>query len=141
MTRGGKIQVRSGRARRVSEAELDALPNMSKIRKKQLFGKDVTRAGVLLFKPKTAQQLGQLMATLSLEPELQKGAGRVVEAGGVPVWTSWSSSTWNWSPGGTTNLKARLAGILDKYGVSRRTPADKDAPPKEDAPARDRADR
>ncbi len=33
---GGKIQVRSGRARRVSEAEVDVLPNMSKIRKKQL---------------------------------------------------------------------------------------------------------
>ena len=116
---GGKIQVRSGRARRVPEAELDAFPNMSKIRKKQLFGKDATREGVLLFKPKTAQQLAQAMATLSLEPELQKAlAGlwkRAVFRVDIMVLINLELVAR-----GTTNLKARLAGILDKYGVAKR---------------------
>lgn len=135
---GSKIQVRSGRARRVSESELNALPGMSKIRKKQLFGKDATREGVLLFKPKTARQLSQSMATLSLEPELQEALGAL-----------WKKAVFRVDimvlinlelvARGTTNLKVRLAGILDKYGVSRREQNGEEAeeavpPPSGEAP-------
>ena len=116
----GKIQVRSGRARRVPESALDSLPAMTKIRKKQLFGKDTTREGTLLFKPKTAQQLTQAMAMLSLEPELQKALAEL-----------WKKAVFRVDimvlinlelvARGTTNLKARLAEILAKYGVSKRS--------------------
>jgi len=122
---GGKIQVRSGRARRVPESELDNLPNMSKIRRKQLFGKDTTREGTLIFKPKTARQLAQAMKTLSLDPELQQGLAGL-----------WKKAVFRVDimvlinlelvARGTTNLKARLAEILDKYGVSRRAQPDED---------------
>ncbi|MBG0791754.1 MAG: hypothetical protein H0S80_14785 [Desulfovibrionaceae bacterium] len=130
---GGKIQVRSGRARRVPEAEVDALPNMSKIRKKQLFGKDTTREGTLLFKPKTAQQLGKLMTTLSLESELQQALAAI-----------WKKAVFRVDimvlinlelvARGTTNLKARLAEILDKYGVAKRTAPDSESPPEASPP-------
>lgn len=132
---GGKIQVRSGRARRVPEAVVDALPNMSKIRKKQLFGNDVTREGTLLFKPKTAQQMASAMSMLSLEPELQQALS-----------TLWKKAIFRVDimvllnleliAKTTTNLTAKLGEILDKYGVSRKSPAKpaaaklaEDAPP------------
>jgi len=115
---GGKIQVRSGRARRVHETEVDNLPNMSKIRKKQLFGNDVTREGMLLFKPKTAKQMAGAMSMLSLEPELQKEISLL-----------WKNSLFRVDimvlinlelvAKTTTNLSAKLADILNKYGVSK----------------------
>lgn len=123
---GGKIQVRSGRARRVPQNVVDGLEGMSKIRKKQLFGNDVTREGTLLFKPKTAQQLKQTMSMLSLEPELQKAMAGL-----------WKSAVFRVDimvlinleliARGTTNLKARLGEILEKYGVSKpASPAEED---------------
>ena len=116
----GKIQVRSGRARRVPESALDSLSTMTKIRKKQLFGKDTTREGTLLFKPKTVQQLTQAMSMLSLEPELQQA---LVELWKKAVFRVDIMVLINLElvARGTTNLKVRLAEILDKYGVSKRT--------------------
>ena len=129
---GGKIQVRSGRARRVAAAAVDGLPNMSKIRKKQLFGKDVTREETLLFKPKTAQQMAQAMSMLSLEPELQQA-----------LTTLWRKAVFRVDimvlinleqvAKTTTNLTAKLGEILDKYGVSRKKPA-AEPPNQESAP-------
>lgn len=115
---GGKIQVRSGRARRVPESTVDGLPNMSKIRKKQLFGKDVTRQGMLLFKPKTAKQMAGVMAMLSLEPELQAALSTVWKEAlfrvdiMVLVNLELVSKV-------TTNMTAKLSEILQKYGVSK----------------------
>lgn len=125
---GGKIQVRSGRARRVSEKTLNALPHMSKIRKKQLFGKDVTRQGTLLFKPKTGAQLAEAMKTLALEPELQKELAdlwkKAVFRVDIMVLINLELVARS-----TTNLKARLAEILEKYGVAGRAQAEEAAAP------------
>ncbi|WP_243547279.1 hypothetical protein [Pseudodesulfovibrio tunisiensis] len=114
---GGKVQVRSGRARRVPEAAVDELPHMSKIRKKQLWAKDPTREGMLLFKPKTAKQLASSMDMLSLEPEL-------VER----IRSFWTKCLYRVDimvlvnlelvARTSTNLKNRLAEILRKYGVA-----------------------
>ncbi|EGB16463.1 hypothetical protein DND132_3260 [Pseudodesulfovibrio mercurii] len=115
---GGKIQVRSGRARRVSAQAVDGLPGMSKIRKKQLFGNDVTREGTLLFKPKTAQQLADAMAMLSLEPELRQGLAelwkRAVFRVDIMVLINLELVART-----TTNLTVRLTEILQKYGVQK----------------------
>lgn len=115
---GGKIQVRSGRARRVSEAIVDELPSMSKIRKKQLFGNDVTREGTLLFKAKTAQQMTDIMKMLSLEPELQAALvglwKKAVFRVDIMVLVNLELVAKT-----TTNLKTRLGEILAKYGISR----------------------
>ena len=130
---GGKIQVRSGRARRVPEAAVDGLPNMSKIRKKQLFAKDTTREGMLLFKPKTSKQMAGALNMLSLEPELHQEITRL-----------WKEAIYRVDimvlinlelvARSTTNLTAKIGEILAKYGVAKKG---KEAPPPdgEDTPA------
>ena len=115
---GGKIQVRSARARRVSAQAVDALPGMSKIRKKQLFGNDVTREDTLLFKPRTNEQLVQAMSMLSLESGLQQSLINL-----------WKQAVFRVDimvlinlelvARGTTNLTVRLTEILKKYGVQK----------------------
>lgn len=114
---GGKIQVRSGRARRVTASEVDGLAGMTKIRKKQLFGNDVTRDDTLLFKPKTAKQMEQAMSMLSLEPELQKALTglwkKAVFRVDIMVLINLELVART-----TTNLTVRLGEILEKYGVA-----------------------
>jgi len=129
---GGKIQVRSGRARRVSAADVDKLPAISKIRKKQLFANDVTRESTLLFKPKTAKQMVSAMSVLSLEPELQK-----------EITLLWKKASFRVDimvllnleliARTTTNTAAKLSKILDMYGVSpkaQKQPAENTQPAK-----------
>lgn len=114
---GGKIIVRSGRARRVPASVVDELPNMSKIRKKQLFGTDTTRENTLLFKPKTAQQMAEAMGKLSLEKELQAALVKLWKEAvyriDIMVLINLAQVAKT-----TTNLKAKLADILEMYGVS-----------------------
>ncbi|WP_319468464.1 hypothetical protein [uncultured Pseudodesulfovibrio sp.] len=119
---GGKIQVRSGRARRVPEAEVDVLPNMSKIRKKQLFANDTTREGMLLFKAKTAKQFDGALSMLSLEPGLHE-----------TLQGMWKSAIFRVDimvlinleqvARTTTNLKVKLAELLELYGVAKKQAA------------------
>ncbi|BDQ38913.1 hypothetical protein SYK_32730 [Pseudodesulfovibrio nedwellii] len=115
---GGKIQVRSGRARRVSAQTVDGLAGMSKIRKKKLFGNDVTREDTLLFKPKTAKQMVDSMSMLSLEPELQQALTglwkQAVFRVDIMVLINLELVART-----TTNTSAKLAEILTKYGVSK----------------------
>jgi len=132
---GGKIQVRSGRARRVAEAAVEALPGMTRIRKKQLFANDTTREGTLLFKAKIAKQLDATLKMLSLEPELQKG-----------ITTLWKEAIFRVDimvlinlelvARSTTNLSVRIGEILAKYGVVSKKTA-----PAPDAPAAEAADK
>jgi hypothetical protein len=94
------------------------LPGMSKIRKKQLFGNDVTREDTLLFKPKTAKQMSESMSMLSLEPELQQGLAelwkRAVFRVDIMVLINLELVAR-----ATTNLTVRLTEILQKYGVQK----------------------
>jgi len=114
---GGKIQVRSGRARRVPATTVDQLPNMSKIRKKQLFANDVTREGTLLFKPKTAKQMASAMAVLSLEPELQKGLTALWKEAvfRVDIMVLLNLELISRT---TTNITVKLTELLNLYGVA-----------------------
>ena len=114
---GGKIMVRSARARRVLASVVDELPNMSKIRKKQLFGNDTTREDTLLFKPKTGPQMAEVMAKLSLEKELQ---GAIIKLWKDAVFRVDIMVLINLSQVAktTTNLKVKLGEILEMYGVS-----------------------
>jgi len=117
---GGKIQVRSGRARRIHDSDLNNLPHMSKIRKNQLFGNDVTREGMLLFKPKNTKQLISAMSMLSLEPELQNEISNLWKNAmfrvDIMVLINLEQVART-----STNLKNRLSEILNKYGVSKQT--------------------
>ncbi|QJB55164.1 hypothetical protein [Pseudodesulfovibrio sp. zrk46] len=111
---GGKIQVRSGRARRVPEETVDNLAGMSKIRKKQLFANDVTREGTLLFKPKTAKQMSAAMQMLSLEEELQVELSKLWKKAifRVDIMVLLNLELFART---TTNLKAKLAEVLEKF--------------------------
>ncbi|MEF2230644.1 MAG: hypothetical protein V3571_06930 [Pseudodesulfovibrio sp.] len=131
---GGKIQVRSGRARRVAEAAVDALPHMTRIRKKQLFANDTTREGTLLFKPKTAKQLEGTLNMLSLEPELQKAiTGLWKEAiFRVDIMVLINLELVARS---TTNLTVKIGEILAKYGVVSKKTAPAPEAPVSEAPA------
>ncbi|QGY38745.1 hypothetical protein GM415_00845 [Pseudodesulfovibrio cashew] len=120
---GGKIQVRSGRARRAPAAEVDALPGMTKIRKTQLFANDVTREDTLLFKPKTAKQMASAMAMLSLEPELQAALSRIWKEAAFRV-DIMVLLNLELIAKTTTNLQNKLAEILEKYGVAKRSSND-----------------
>lgn len=115
---GGKIQVRSGRARRVPASAVNELPGLSKIRKKQLFGNDVTREDTLLFKPQSAKRMSESMSMLSLEPELQRGLvelwQRAVFRVDIMVLINLELVART-----TTNLTVRLTEILEKYGVQK----------------------
>jgi len=117
---GGKIQVRSGRARRVAEETVDGLKGMSKIRKKQLFANDVTREGTLLFKPKTVKQLVGTMDMLSLEPELQ-GALKDLWTKAIFRVDIMVLLNLELIAKTTTNLRVRLTEILEKYGISQES--------------------
>ncbi len=114
---GGKIQVRSGRARRVSEADVDSLPGMSKIRKTKIFGNDVTRPGFLLFKAKTPQQLAGTMKMLSLEPEFQRGISMLWKGAifRVDIMVLLNLELISRT---TTNAAVKVGEILKMYGVS-----------------------
>lgn len=118
---GGKIQVRSGRARRVPTATVDGLPGMSKIRKTQLFANDTTREGMLLFKPKSGKQLAAAMDMLSLEPDLKEQMSALWNEAifrvDIMVLINLEQVART-----TTNLKVKLGEILQKYGVTRREP-------------------
>ena len=115
---GGKIQVRSGKTRRASKVAVDSLPHISKIRKKQLFGNDVTRKNMLLFKPKTAKQMAEAMSMLNLEPELQKALSILWRDAlfrvDIMVLVNLEQIAKT-----TTNLTAKLSEILNNYGVSK----------------------
>jgi len=129
---GGKIQVRSGRARRVSVAAVDGLPGMSKIRKTQLFANDATRQGTLLFKAKTGKQLAAAMDMLNLEPELKESVaslwGEAIFRVDIMVLINLEQVART-----TTNLKAKLADILQRYGVAKRSAGQAGGNPPENA--------
>lgn len=115
---GGKIMVKSARARRVSEPAVNGLTRMNKIRKKNLFTQDASREGSMLFRARTAKQLAEQIQTLNLDPpklieqlqELWKRAGQRVD---IMVLVNLQQVART-----TTNLSAKLAEILSLYGVS-----------------------
>ncbi len=118
ISEGSKIMVKSARARRVPETAVNGLASMNRIRKKNLFAPDTTREGYLLFRPRTAKQLVELIKHLSLEPPqlveqlqgLWKGAAQRVD---ILVLVNLQQVART-----TTNLQAKLAEILVLYGVS-----------------------
>lgn len=117
MDEGGKIMVRSARARRTTEAEVDQLPGISKIRKAKLFAVDSTKNEYMLFRAKQPKQLGQILNALQVEPEFLEG---IKTLWGTPLFRVDIMVLINLEQVSrtTTNLNAKLAEILSKYGVS-----------------------
>ncbi len=125
---GSKITVRSARAKRAPEAEVDKLPNISKIRKTKLFAHDTTKEETMLFRAKTAKQLVEMLNILRVEPEFLEGIKALWAAplSRVDIMVLVNLEQVSRT---TTNLNVKLGEILSKYGVS--SPASKKTPQEE----------
>lgn len=119
---GGKVVVRSSSIPRVSEADVDKLPKMNKIRKRNIWIKDNAKDGMLLFRTANVKQLAALANKLQLEPELRKGLASMWNSAGSRV-DIIAAVNLELVARGTTNLKGRIAEILAKFNVSLTPPA------------------
>lgn len=131
---GSKVTVRSARAKRVPQAEVESLNTlgMGKIARSKLFGKDSTREATMLFRPRTPAQLGETLKSLQVSKELFE---KIRE-----LWTKAPTRidimvlvNLEQVARTTTNIKVRLSEILARYGVgvpgNGEENADAQAPP------------
>jgi hypothetical protein len=118
---GGKLQVRTTQVRRTPADTVQALfdAGLNRIRKSKIWEQDPAREDMLLFRPRTARELADLLAVLQIEEPL---AARI-----IPLWENAAvkvdilvlinvaliAKT-------TTNLKMRLAKILGDFGIGGR---------------------
>jgi hypothetical protein len=119
---GAKVAVRTLALRRSPVPAVDALASrgLNRIRKSQIWTQDTTRPDMLLFKPRSGQQLASLMQVLQMEEPLQL----LVRA------------LWDHAPHRrdflvvfdlaqiartTQNVKGKLTELLTKYGVLQQT--------------------
>lgn len=116
---GGKIVLRTARARRVSAAALNQLTatGLSRIRRAKLFEADKDRPDSFVFVAKTAKDLYGLMRMLQFEQELEQAL--------IPVWEGAEFKVDILAlinvealAKTTTNLKGRLGEILGKLGIA-----------------------
>ena len=114
----GKLQFRTRRAKRIPRDAVAKLAelNLNRIRQKKLWEDDPAGEQWLLFRARTAKQLVALMSALQLEPELIEGIRE--------LWTGASDKVDLQAlvdlaqlSRTTTNLRARLAEILAKFGI------------------------
>lgn len=126
----GKILLRAKRSRRVRAEDVAGLEdlNLNRIRRTKLWENDPAGEERLLFRARTARQLAALMAALQLEPEL---SAKIQE-----LWTKATEKVELQAlidlaqlSRTTTNLRARLAEILAKFGIGEG--AGKDQPEEE----------
>ncbi|WP_018124875.1 hypothetical protein [Desulfovibrio oxyclinae] len=115
---GGKVTVRSARAKRVAQKDVDALAELGlgKLRRSKLFGRDTTREGMLLFKPRTASQLMEIVKQLQISGELLEKIRELWTGGGLRIDIMVLVNLPQVART-TTNLKNRLGEILALYGV------------------------
>jgi len=127
----GRIQIRSARARRAGREVVEALAGegLSKVRRKQFFDDDPENPGFLFFVPKNPAELESRLRLFQIESELTKALVRLWENASFKVDLN---VCINLAALGkvSTNLSARVADILGRYGI---------APPGAAAPARTRA--
>jgi hypothetical protein len=120
---GAKVMVKTAAMRRSHAPAVDALASrgMSKIRKNQIWAQDPTRGDMLLFKPRTAQQLASIMQVLQLEEPLQAQVRQLWDEAPfrrdflVAIDLAQVART-------TQNVKAKLAELLAKFGAIQAPP-------------------
>ena len=115
----GRIQIKITRVRRASRAAIEALAEagFNKIRRKQFFDDDAENEAYALFRSKTPAEFQELLQLFQIEPELARSL--------VGLWESASFKVdlfvcINLLALGkvVTNLSARVAEILGRYGVA-----------------------
>ena len=126
----GRIQVKSTRLRRAARETVEALADsgLNKVRRKQFLDEDPDNQAFLFFVPKTPADLENRLRLLQIEPELTMAMVRLWENASFKVDLN---VCINLAALGkvSTNLSARVAEILGRYGI---------APPGAAAPARTR---
>jgi hypothetical protein len=115
---GGRIQIKTGRTRRVSRVEVEGLvgDGLSKIRRKQLFEDDPDGPDWLFFRTKSASELQARLEFLQIEPELARIVAGLWEnaAYKVDLYVCINLAALDKV---TTNLSARITEILGRYGI------------------------
>jgi len=116
---GNKILYRTFRVRRVPAAKVEsqAAAGMSKIRKHKLFETDRANPAFLNFLPRTPKELKSIIELLQPEPEFAQAVLKLWEEAGFKVDILAAINLENLART-TTNLKARLAEILTKFGIT-----------------------
>lgn len=137
---GGKVLLRTARARRAALAAVEELAalKLTKIRKNKLFKPDPARADMLLFLPRNERELAALLQVLLVEDDLRARIEALWENAPLKVEVLATIDLAQLART-TTNLKARLAEILAKLGIvqqQRPAPADPGlpSPPSETPP-------
>lgn len=125
----GKVLFRTARARRSPVAAVEALVplKLTKIRKNKFFRPDPARADMLLFRPRVERELAALMQVLLVEDELRVELERLWESAPFKVEILATLDLAQLTKT-TTNMKARLAEILGKLGITQQRPEAQPAP-------------
>ncbi len=115
----GRILVRSTRARRAPRDAVDALTQagLNKIRRKQIFDDDADQPEHLLFRPRNAAELEDRLRLLQIEPELTRSLAHLWEHASFKVDLHVCINLAALDKV-ATNLSARVAEILGRYGIS-----------------------
>ena len=120
-----RIQIKSVRARRAVKADVDALveAGFNKIRRKQFFEDDPDQPEMLLWRVKNAAEFEEKLRLLQIEPELTRSLAGLWEYAGYKVELYLCI---NLAALGkvATNLSARVAEILGRYGIAPPGAAD-----------------
>lgn len=121
---GAKVSVKTAALRRSPVPAVDALASrgLTRIRKSQIWTQDPTRPDMLLFKTRSPQQLASLMQVLQLEEPLQAQVRALWEQ--APFRRDFLVVLDLGQIARTTqNVKAKLAELLNKFGVLPTPPA------------------
>lgn len=120
-----RIQVKSVRTRRAARAEVDALAEtgLTKIRRKQLFEDDPDQPDMVLWRVKNAAEREERLRLLQIEPELARALVGLWEHAGskVDLYLCINLAALGKV---ATNLSARVAEILGRYGIAPPGAAD-----------------
>ena len=120
-----RIQIKSVRARRAVKADVDVLveAGFNKIRRKQFFEDDPEQPEMLLWRVKNAAEFEEKLRLLQIEPELTRSLAGLWEYAGYKVELYLCI---NLAALGkvATNLSARVAEILGRYGIAPPGAAD-----------------
>ena len=120
-----RIQVKPARTRRAAKADVDALAEagLNKIRRKQFFDDDPDQPESLLWRAKNPAEFQEKLKLFQIEPELAKSLVTLWEEAGfkVDLYLCINLAALGKV---ATNLPARVAEILGRYGIAPPGAAD-----------------
>lgn len=130
---GGKVMIRTVRLRRAVEAEVAALTgtgegDLTRIGRRRLFDADPERPDMLLWKPRTPEEMAALCGMLQLRESVMAGIAALWETAPFKV-DVLAAVNLEAVAKVTSNPAQRVAEILARLGVAPRRPVQPQAAP------------